>query len=363
MSDSQAFRGPFKPRVASKKHEKCKLPDVLAFFRQLNTLFSAGTPLYESILIAADQTESIKLEGVVNEVARSISSGSTLAEAFGEHPKVFKEDWCQIIRGGEISGSLGETLVNLSKQIDEARKFRSKVIGSLFYPGMIFVVSIVAVTVMLVFVVPTFQQMFKDFGKELPGPTQTLIGISEYLREKGPRLLAYLVAGLFLFRKWIRTTNGRLIWTRFLMSVPILGDLIVQSAMQRFALNVSTLLGAGVPVLESIDAMKGIYSYNPVYQAKMKNIAQFVGRGGMLSDGMESTGLFTVFMVNMSRIGEQSGTMPEVLQELADFYRTKVEVFAGRIASQIETILIIVMSMVVGSVLISLYLPLFEMAA
>jgi len=364
MSDTDhSLRGPFKPRVASKKHDKCKLPDVLAFFRQLNTLFSAGTPLYESILISADQTESKGLEKVINEVAQTISSGTTLSEAFGEHPKVFKEEWCQIIRGGEISGNLGETLVNLAKQIDEAQKFRSKVIGSLFYPGMIFAVSVVAVTVMLVLVVPTFQQMFKDFGKELPGPTQTLIGISEYLRESGAKILMYVGGGYFIFRRWIKTSSGHIAWTRFLMSIPIIGDLMVQSAMQRFALNVSTLLGAGVPVLESIDAMKGIYNYNPIYQRSMKQVAQFVGRGGNLSDGMESTGIFTAFMVNMSRIGEQSGTLPEVLQELADFYRTKVEVFAGRIASQIETILIIVMSIVVASVLISLYLPLFEMSA
>jgi type IV pilus assembly protein PilC len=355
--------GFFKPRIATKQHEKATLADILAFFRQLNTLFSAGTPIYESILIAADQTESKKLSETIQALAATVASGSPLSEAFAEHPKVFKDDWCQIIRGGEISGSLGETLVQLAEQISEAQKFRAKVRASLAYPFTIFVVATIAVTVMLMVVVPTFQTMFDDFGKELPGPTLTLIAISENLRDNGMRYLMTIVVGAVLFRKFIKTESGGLLWTRFLMSVPIVGDMIVQAAMQRFSQNVSILLAAGVPVLETIDAMKGIYSSNPVYANSMKRMAQHVGRGGNLSDAMASTGLFTVFLENMSRIGEQSGTLPEVLDELSDFYRVKVETFAGRIASQLETILIGLMSVVVGAVLISLYLPLFEMSA
>ena len=355
--------GFFKPRVSTKQHEKVALGDILAFFRQLNTLFSAGTPIYESILISSEQTESKKLGETIKAIGATVASGCPLSEAFSEHPKVFKEEWCQIIKGGEISGSLGETLVQLAEQISESQKFRAKVRSSLAYPATIFVVATIAVTVMLMVVVPTFQQMFDDFGKELPGPTKTLIAISENLRTNGTRYLATIVIGFFLFRKFIKTESGGMLWTRFLMSIPIVGDLIVQTCMQRFSQNVSILLGAGVPVLETIDAMKGIYSNNPVYQQSMKRMAQHVGRGGNLSDAMAETGLFTVFIENMSRIGEQSGTLPEVLGELADFYRTKVEVFAGRIASQIETILIGVMSVVVGAVLISLYLPLFEMSA
>ncbi len=363
---SVVFEGPgamFKPRVSHKMHEKCQLADILAFFRQLNTLFNAGTPIYESILIAAEQTESKKLQQTIREVARTVASGSPLSDAFAEHPKVFQEEWCQIIRGGEISGSLGETLVNLATQIDEAQKFRAKVKSSLAYPMTILVVSIIAVTVMLVVVVPTFEKMFADFGKELPAPTQALIALSNDLQENGMRYLMYIAGSIFAFRKIIATEAGGLVWTRFLMSVPIFGDMIVQASMQRFAQNVSILLSAGVPVLETIDAMKGIYSYNPVYQTAMKKVAQHVGRGGNLSDALASTGLFTAFLENMARIGEQSGTLPEVLGELASFYRTKVEVFAGRIASQMETILIALMSMVVGALLISLYLPLFEMSA
>jgi type IV pilus assembly protein PilC len=355
--------GFFRPRIATKQHDKVALADILAFFRQLNTLFSAGTPIYESILISSEQTESRKLGEVIKHVGATVASGSPLSEAFAEHPTVFKDEWCQIIRGGEISGSLGETLMQLADQISEAQKFRAKVRSSLAYPATIFVVATIAVIVMLTVVVPTFQQMFADFGKELPGPTLVLIGISENLRENGVRYIAWIVGGIIVFRKYIRTESGGLLWTRFLMSVPIVGDLMVQTAMQRFAQNVSILLGAGVPVLETIAAMKGIYSNNPVYRSSMKTMAQHVGRGGNLSDAMASTGLFTVFIENMSRIGEQSGTLPEVLEELSDFYRTKVEVFAGRIASQIETILIGLMSVVVGAVLISLYLPLFEMSA
>ena len=366
MTEEVVFTGPgamFKPRVSNKMHEKCQLGDILAFFRQLNTLFNAGTPIYESIKIASTQTESKKLSEVICAIGRTVASGSPLSEAFAEHPKIFQEEWCQIIKGGEISGSLGKTLVNLATQIDEAQKFRAKVKSSLAYPMTILAVSVIAVTVMLVVVVPTFESMFADFGKELPKPTQMLIAMSENLRLNGTNYIMYIVAAFFIFKKLISTPKGGLIWCRFTMSIPILGDMIVQSAMQRFAQNVSILLDAGVPVLETVDAMKGIYGYNPVYQASMKKVAQHIGRGGNLSDALGSTGLFTSFLENMSRIGEQSGTLPEVLGELADFYRTKVEVFASKIAAQLETILIALMSMVVGALLISLYLPLFEMSA
>jgi len=366
MAEEVVFTGPgamFKPRVANKMHDKCLLGDILAFFRQLNTLFNAGTPIYEAILIAASQTESKKLSEVISALGRTVAAGSPLSEAFAEHPKIFQEEWCQIIKGGEISGSLGQTLVNLATQIDEAQKFRAKVRSSLAYPMTILVVSIIAVTVMLVVVVPTFETMFADFGKELPKPTQMLIAISDDLRNNGVNYIMYIVAAIFAFRKIISTPKGGLIWCRFVMSVPIVGDMIVQASMQKFSQNVSILLDAGVPVLETVDAMKGIYSYNPVYQTSMKKVAQHIGRGGNLSDALESSGLFTSFLVNMSRIGEQSGTLPEVLSELASFYRNKVEIFAGKIAAQLETILIALMSMVVGALLISLYLPLFEMSA
>lgn len=360
------FEGPgamFRPRVANKMHEKCLLGDILAFFRQLNTLFNAGTPIYEAILISAGQTESKKLSAVIAALGRTVASGSPLSEAFMEHPKVFKEEWCQIIKGGEISGALGETLMNLAKQIDEAQKFKAKVKSSMAYPMTILAVSVIAVTVMLVVVVPTFESMFADFGKELPAPTQMLIAMSDDLRTNGVNYIMYIVAAIFAFRKFIATPKGGLIWCRFTMSVPVVGDMIVQSSMQRFSQNVAILLDAGVPVLETIDAMKGIYSYNPVYQSAMKKVAQHIGRGGNLSDALGTTGLFTAFLENMARIGEQSGTLPEVLAELSDFYRTKVEVFAGRVAAQLETILIALMSIVVGALLISLYLPLFEMSA
>jgi len=365
MSSQQRTQlvGFLKPRIATKQHEQVSLADILAFFRQLNTLFGSGVPIYESILLASEQTESKTLSETIKALGSTVASGSPLSEAFAEHPRIFKNEWCQIIHGGEISGSLGETLLQLADQISAEQKFRAKVRSSMAYPFTVLIVTIIAVTVMLVVVVPTFQQMFNDFGKELPGPTKTLIAISENLRDHGLRYLMCIAAVVFVFRRMVKTEEGHLAWTKFLMALPVVGDMIVQASMQKFAQNVSTLLGAGVPMLQAIDAMKGIYSANPVYQGSMKQIAQHVGRGGNLSDAMASTGLFTVFLENMSRIGEKSGTLPEVLAELAEFYRNKVEIFASRIASQMETVLIGVMSVVVGAVLISLYLPLFEMSA
>ncbi len=354
--------GFIRPRVTSSKHDKIQLADKLAFFRQMNTLFSAGTPLYDSLLIASEQTESKGLSEIVIEVADKVAAGDSFSQALEAFPGDFKSEWIQLVRSGEISGKLGEVLVRLAQQIDESAQFRSKIVSSLMYPIIVLGVSMGAVAVMLIFVVPTFATMFEEMGKELPALTLNVMSLSGLLREQGHLVIGGLVAAFFLFKRWKRTEKGSVVWSKTLVSMPLVGDMVVQTSMRSFAQNMSALLRAGVPVLDSLDAMKGIYKSNPVYCAAMKRTAQHVGRGGNLADGLESTGVFTAFIANMIRIGERSGSMPDVLAEVSVFYARKVETVVTRIASNVETVLIVFMGIAVALILTALYLPLFEMA-
>jgi type IV pilus assembly protein PilC len=358
----QILSGFIRPRVSITKHEKILLPDKLAFFRQMNTLFTAGTPLYDALVIASEQTESKGLSRVVANIADKVASGESFSAALESHEEHFKSEWVQLVRSGEISGKLGDVLVRLAAQIDEASQFRSKVISALMYPMIVMCVSFGAVAVMLIFVVPTFAQMFEEMDKELPALTVKVMALSDFLRAYWHYLIGGVVGGLIFFKRWIKTTHGAVVWSKALVSAPLMGDLIVQSSMRSFAQNISALLRAGVPVLDSLDALKGIYKSNPVYRAAMKRTAQHVGRGGNLADGLEATGVFTAFLANMIRIGERTGQLPDVMSEVSVFYSRKVETVVTRIASNIETILIVMMGAAIALILTALYLPLFEMA-
>lgn len=354
--------GFIRPRVSISKHEKIQLPDKLAFFRQLNTLFTAGTPLYDALVIAAEQTESKGLGRIVSDIADKVAGGSSLSEALDTYPEHFKAEWVQLVKSGEISGKLGDVLVRLAAQIDEAQLFRGKVISALMYPIIVMCVSMGAVAVMLIFVVPTFASMFEEMDKELPAITIKVMGISDFLREHWTKLFGGLLVVIFGFKRWKKTENGSIVWSKMCVSMPLFGDLVVQSSMRTFAQNISALLRAGVPVLDSLDAMKGIYKENPVYRAAMKRTAQHVGRGGNLADGLESTGVFTAFLANMIRIGERTGQLPDVMSEVGVFYTRKVETVVERIAGNVETVLIVFMGAAIALILTALYLPLFEMA-
>lgn len=351
------------PRVAIKRHRGAKLQDVLSFFRQLTTLFRSGTPLYQGLLIAAEQTESDEMSRIVRSLAEGVAGGGSLSESMRAHPKTFRDEWCEIVRCGELSGELDAVLTRLCEQVEQVQAFRAKISSAMFYPVMILVVSIGAVLVMMTMVVPTFKSMFAEFGKQLPGPTLTLVAISDNLRANGGAYALGAVVGVFAFRGWTRTEGGRRHWNRFLMSLPIVGDLMVQTAMQKFALNLSNLLAAGVSMMESLEILRGVYRKSPAYEEATARMTQQIGRGATLTQALSSSGLFTSFLVNMTRIGEESGTITEVYAEVARFYRGKVETTVGRLASQIETILIILMSVMVAAVLIALYLPMFELSA
>lgn len=355
--------GLLRPRIDVRRHEAVKASDRVALFRQLRTMFSAGTPIHESLLVAAQQSESRRLEEVMRQVASSVSSGASVSEAMTVHPDVFRTEWVQLIASAEISGTMERALERIAGQIEEAVGFRRKVVSALMYPATVLVVSVLAVIAMLTFVVPTFEELFSESGKELPGPTQTLIGLSDFLRDDWLLLLGGIVATFVGMRMLLRVEEGRATIVRILMATPVIGPLLVQRNMQRFARNVSDLLDSGVPVLETLSAMRRICSGNPVYRDAMAETSARVQRGDTLSESIVATGVYTPFLCNMLKVGEETGSLPEVLSELADYYRDRVETVTARAAGQVETLLIIVMSCVVGGILIALYLPLFEMSA
>jgi type IV pilus assembly protein PilC len=343
-------------------HPKVEGADILAFFQQLSTLFRAGTPIHDALIIASGQSQSIELQKIIVDVARKVASGNSLYGSLGKYPDHFKQEWIEVIKSGESSGLLGEVLMRLQTQIDKANQLQAKLVSSMMYPAICLVVAVGAVAVMLVKVVPTFATMFIAMEMELPAITQYVMAASDFLQTKGHYILGGLIFGWISLKRYVSTPEGRKAKDRFLVSVPLIGEVTVQACMQKYANNISVLLTAGLPLLDAIHSMKGIYKSNSVYEDAMESVARYVSQGGALADGVERTKVFTSFAVSMTRIGESSGTLPACLDEVEVYYRRKIEVLVERLTSTMETGVILFMGVAVAVILTSVYLPMFSMA-
>lgn len=355
--------GMLRPRVSNKVHAQIKDGDVIAFFQQLCTVFRAGTPLWEGLQIAAMQTESTQLAVIIRQIGDKVAAGTPMNAAIMEYPKHFKREWAEVIRSGEDSGQLGKVLESLTAQMDAAQQLRSKIVSAMMYPAIIMVVAIAAVAVMLVQVVPTFAQMFKSFGKKLPDITQAVLDFSDFLRNRWPAITLTVFVIVFAARHFVATPGGKRIWHNLLVSMPLVGDLVVQSCMQKYAQNLALLLRAGLPLHDAIHSLKGIFETNVVYRDAMDAVGARVGSGGQLAGALEETGVFTAFACKMTRIGEDSGTLTEVLDQVELFYRRRVESVVERVTGTLETVAILGMGVAVSVILCAIYLPLFSMAS
>ena len=350
-------------RTSSKMHASIKGEDTLKFFQQLTTLFAAGTPLLDALRISASQSQSTKMQMVIRTIANRVAGGLSLHQAAGDYPKVFDRQWIEVMKTGEQSGQFGEVLSSLTQHIVAAREMRSKLVSAMIYPCILLVVAILAIVVMLWKVVPTFANFFKEFDSKLPGITQCVIDISNLLQEKGLYLLGGVVAGIFLIRYYLRTEGGRRLFNTIALITPLIGECVVQAYMERFATNMVLLLRSGLPLLEAITSMQGVFHGNAIYRDALRRVQHRVAGGGGLASALEESGLFTSMMISMVRVGEESGEMVAVLDQVALYYRKRVEATIQRLTGMIEPVVILGMGVTVAVILTSIYLPMFQMAS
>lgn len=349
-------------RVSSRRHKKVTMDDKMTFFQQLSTLISSGTPLMQAIQICAEQSQSVKMRRVLEEIGERIASGSPLYLAAADHPQLFEPHWIEIIHTGEITGKMGAVLLDLNKQIRETRETMRKVTGALMYPIILIIVAIVAVTVMLWLVVPTFAAMFKDMGATLPGITQFVVDASGFIVKYGIYIVMVVVAVCVAFRQYMKTEGGRRRVGGIGLAFPIVGDLLVQGAMYRFSSNIGLLLKSGIPMLETMSALQSVFHTNPIYRDALIQAAGRVSAGRTLASALEETGLFTTMMTNMVKIGEESGQLSSVMDQIAPYYKEKMEGFIAKLTKLLEPIIIMGMGSTIAGLMLAIYLPMFEMA-
>ena len=350
-------------RISSKLHPRIKGEDKLQFFQQLTTLLAAGTPLMEALRIAAQQSQSKKMQAAIRAVADRVAAGQSLHEAAAESPKIFNRQWIEVIKTGEMSGRLGEVLATLTEFITAAREMRRKLVSAMIYPCVLLVVAVLAIAVMLWKVVPTFAEFFQEFDAKLPGITQTMIDLSAFLQNNGLLLVGGLVGVIFAVRYWLRSSRGKRIFDQIVLTAPVVGGAVVQAYMAKFAANAVLLLRSGLPLLETIGALRGVFHGNTVYRDALRKIEQRVAGGEALAAAMEETGLFTPMLVAMVRVGEESGELARVLEQAGTYYRKKVEALMERLMGIIEPVVILGMGITVAVILMAIYLPMFQMAS
>ena len=323
-------------------------------------MVDSGLSISRSLGVLAGQTENKYLAAKLREVREDVEAGSSLSQALAKHPKVFDNLYVSMVQAGEVGGSIDLVLKNVATQLEKQVELNRKIRGAMTYPIVVLGVIGTLFLLMMVLVVPTFKRVFSQLGATLPGPTQVVIDISNALLSwRVIVIIAVIVMGVVLFRRWIRTENGRMMWDRFKMRPPIIGPLVHKAALSRFASTLSSLLSAGVPVLESLDIVaQG--TGNAVVAEAVLDTKTAIREGKPFSEPMKQHDVFPPLVIQMVEVGEATGALDEMLLRVSEFYNGEVDQTVDNLTSILEPVLVVLLGIVVGSVIICLYLPMFD---
>ena len=334
--------------------------DIVIFTRQFATMINSGLPLVQSLDILAEQTENSALAKVLREVLYDVESGHTLAAAIGKHPKVFSELFVNMVSAGEAGGILDTILLRLATFLEKNDALLRKIKGAMVYPSVIFSVAGMAIVILLIFVIPTFQTMFESAGIPLPLPTRIVIGMSAFLQAFWWAVLAGIVGGAFAIRAIYATPGGQLAIDRILLTLPILGDLQRKAAVARFTRTLGTLVSSGVSILEGLEITAKTAGNRVIHDAVMSSRTSIAG-GETIAGPLKESGVFPPMVVQMINVGEQTGGLDNMLTKIADFYDDEVDAAVEVLLAAMEPIMIVVLGVVVGGMIVAMYLPIFDM--
>ena len=335
-------------------------PELILFTKQFNTLIRAGVPIMAAMNILEEQTENVRLKQVLSKMHQDIKEGASLHEAFKLHPRVFSPLYCSMIRAGESSGALNEVLDRLTYIIEHENKVRSDIKSALMYPMIVVAFLGVAFIILLTAVVPKFVNIFKNAGLKLPMPTKICMLLYSMLADYWYIVLGLLAAAVFLLVAFLRTDQGKHARDTLFMQVPIIGPLIVKSAISRFASIFSILQSSGVEVLDSMDILTDTIG-NAALSRQLSNIKDRLAEGRGIAQPLREAKYFTPMLINMVAIGEESGNLEEMMREVAAHYDTEVEYAMNRLSQAIGPLLTLGLAAVVGFFALAIFLPMWDL--
>ena len=350
------------PKIGGRKKVKAK--DLSIFTRQFSVMIDAGLPLVQCLEILAQQQDNKHFQQVLLQVRQDVEEGSTLATAMARHPKVFDQLYSNMVEAGETGGILDLILQRLSTFIEKIVKLKRDVISAMIYPSAVVLMAIAAVAVIMVVVIPQFEQIFIGLlgpGEQLPLPTRIVVGISNFLAGWGGLIiLVAIIAAVVAIRFYYKTPGGRRVIDSLMLKMPIIGQILRKIAVARFARTLSTLLSSGVPILQSLD-ITARTAGNVIIEEAITNVRAGVERGENFVDPLKATDVFPHMVAQMVGIGEQTGALDAMLGKIADFYEQEVDAAIANLLTLIEPLLIGFLGVTIGSIVIAMYLPLFTL--
>jgi MSHA biogenesis protein MshG len=339
---------------------KVERADVMLFSRQIHTLLKAGVPILRALAGLQETTTNPAMKAIILDLRRSLESGVDLATSVATHPKIFDSFYVAMIKVGEASGQIDQVFMRLYKHLDFEQFMKQQVKSALRYPSFVIMAMVGAITVINVMVVPAFEGVFKSLGANLPVPTKILIASSNLTLNYGWWLLGGAVAGAFLFKQWIASVEGRMVWDRLLINMPLVGPIVTQAALSRFARAFSLSLRSGVPLERALTSVAQTAD-NKYISARIDGMREAITRGDSLTRAAVATGVFTPMVLQMLAIGEETGMLDELLDEIGEVYGSEVEYSLKTLAQQIEPILVIFLGAIVLLLALGVFMPMWEM--
>ena len=339
--------------------------DLVVFTRQFGTMINAGLPLIQCLEILSTQSENATLRKAVGEIKGQVEGGSTFSDALRKHPKIFDDLYCNMVNAGEVGGLLDTILGRLSKHIEKAMKLKSQIKSAMVYPAAICGIAAIVITVLMIWVIPVFEKMFKEMsgGKmALPAPTQLVIDMSNFVQSYWYVILGVIFGGVMVFKKYYATAQGRLTVDKLVLKLPVFGDLIRKASVAKFTRTLGTLISSGVPLLEALSICAKTAG-NKVIENVLMDARVSISGGKTISEPLAKSETFPKMVTHMISVGESTGALDNMLGKIADFYEDEVDAAVTNLTALLEPMMMVFLGVTVGFIVIAMYLPIFTMAS
>jgi type IV pilus assembly protein PilC len=340
---------------------KVKGHDVILFARQFSTMIDAGLPIIQCLDILYSQQANVTFKRMLKNIKESVEGGATLAEALKKFPKQFDDLFVNMIAAGEAGGILDAILRRLAAYMEKTARLISQVKGAMTYPIVTLVIAIVVLAVILVFVIPVFEEMFADFGGELPMPTQIVVAMSDMVKTKIVYIIVAIILFAVAFKKFNSTERGRDIVDALLLKIPVFGTLLRKVAVAKFTRTMGTMLASGVAILEALDIVAKTAGNRTVEKA-IYNVRSGIAEGRTMADPLQESGVFPAMVCQMIGVGESTGALDAMLEKIADFYDEEVDQAVENLTALIEPFMLVFLGVTIGGLVVAMYLPIFKMA-
>lgn len=345
------------------REKKITQGDITVFTRQLSTMMKAGLPVMQAFDIVAKGHSNAAMTKLLMEVRNDIEQGTSMANAFRKHPKYFDNFYCNLVDAGEAGGVLENLLDKLATYMEKTQAIKKKIKSALTYPIAVVVVAIILVIIMMMFVLPEFKKVYDGMNAEMPALTQFMMGISDFMVAYGWIVIIAMIGAVVAFIQWHkRSFELQKRMDGMLLKLPIFGNIVEKGTIARWARTTATLFAAGVPLVEALDSVGGA-SGNIIYEEATRSIRNQVNQGTSLTTAMGSTDLFPNMVLQMASIGEESGSLDDMLNKAAEFYEEEVDIAVSTLSSLMEPIIMVVLGSIIGVILVAMYLPLFNLGS